>query len=297
MKDPFFTVVIPTYNREDLIQEAIRSVLNQTFGKFELIVVDDHSIDNTNDVVTSFGDDRITYIVNDHTKGGAGARNAGIFRAKGEWVAFLDDDDVWLPEKLELQYKKIKEVNDSVGLIYTGYAAYDFDNKREISLYMPENEGWLQEYLLYKNVIGTFSIVVIRSNLLRKIGGLDEEFESMQDMELYFRIASLSKIEFIKDKLTYVRHSNTDRITLNAQKRLKGSLSFWKKHEKVINKSSRLKHYTFSRIFLLALKQRNWKSMFKALPWTIAGIFFDPPHMFRVVWGVFLYFFCKHKFN
>ena len=101
MELPFFTVVIPTYNRSKLLKGAIQSVLKQTYENFELIVVDDASTDNTKNIVKSFYDNRIRYMMNYHAKGGAGARNAGIFIAKGKWVAFLDDDDIWLPEKLE----------------------------------------------------------------------------------------------------------------------------------------------------------------------------------------------------
>ena len=149
MNKPFFTVVIPTYNRAELLKEAIQSVFDQTFENFELIVIDDHSTDKTKDVVSSFHDSRIKYILNDHAKGGAGTRNAGIFRAKGEWIAFLDDDDIWLPKKLELQYKKIQEIDCTVGLIYTGYAVYDFDKKREILVAIPKKDGSIQNDLLY----------------------------------------------------------------------------------------------------------------------------------------------------
>ena len=96
MKDPFFTVIIPTYNRATLVKEAIQSVLDQTFDNFELIIVDDHSTDNTIDVVQSYSDKRIYRILNDHKKGPGGARNAGIHKAKGKWIAFLDSDDFWL---------------------------------------------------------------------------------------------------------------------------------------------------------------------------------------------------------
>ncbi|MFQ5769234.1 MAG: glycosyltransferase family 2 protein, partial [bacterium] len=147
MKSPFFTVVIPTHNRAELLKEAIQSVLAQTFSDFELIVVDDHSTDNTRDVIASFRDSRIKYVLNDRTTGGAGTRNAGIFRAQGEWVAFLDDDDVWLPQKLALQYNKIQDVDDSVGLVYCGYATYDFDEKRDIFQYCPQKAGWIQNEL------------------------------------------------------------------------------------------------------------------------------------------------------
>jgi glycosyltransferase involved in cell wall biosynthesis len=272
---PFFSVIIPTRNRSKLLKESINSVLSQTFKDFEVIAVDDHSIDDTEDVVNSFQDPRVKYIINDRKSGGAGARNAGIFKAKGNWVAFLDDDDVWLPQKLELKFWKIKELDELVGLIYAGFARYDFDNKKVISIYMPQEEGWIQKDLLYKNCIGTLSTVAIRRDLLKKVGGLDERFEALQDRELYVRIAALTKVAFIKQVLVYYRLSSNDRISLNFENKLNGNLLFWKKYKKLINRSPKLCHRAASSVFIYAFLQRKWKIIFHSIPWTLGGIFFD----------------------
>src|SRR4030043_1639450 len=159
---PFFTVVIPTYNRSAFLKEALQSVLDQTFQDFEVLVIDDHSTDNTKEVVESFYDDRITYILNDRARGGAGTRNAGIFRARGEWVAFLDDDDIWLPKRLDLLFLKCRQVDEGVGLIYTGGAYYDFQKKQITSLGKTKMKGWVIYDLLCFNDIGSFSRVAIR---------------------------------------------------------------------------------------------------------------------------------------
>lgn len=100
-KIPTVSVVIPTYNRAHLVGRAIQSVLNQTYQDFEIIVVDDGSTDNTEEVVKSFNDPRIRYIRHDQNRGGSAARNTGIKMARGEYIAFQDSDDEWLPEKLE----------------------------------------------------------------------------------------------------------------------------------------------------------------------------------------------------
>jgi len=275
IESPFFSVVIPTFNRAEFLREAIQSVLNQTFENYEVIVVDDHSTDNTKEVAAAFKDKRINYVPNDRGIGGAGTRNTGIFRARGEWVAFLDDDDVWLPQKLQLQFNKIKEVNDTVGLIYGGYATYDFDRKQEISVRVPEKEGWIQQELLYKNYIGTYSTVVIQSNLLKMVSGLDERFKGMQDMELYVRIAGISKIMFVKEKLAYIRNSNSDRISFNVENKLECSHLFWEKYKGQINRNPKLRHRAASRVFIYAVAQGNMIETFKALPWTLSGLLFD----------------------
>jgi glycosyltransferase involved in cell wall biosynthesis len=273
--NPFFSVIIPTYNRAALVREAIQSVLDQTFGNFELIIVDDHSTDNTEDIVQGYSDKRISYVLNDHKKGPGGARNAGLSRSRGKWVAFLDSDDVWLPKKLELVYKKTQEVDANVGLLYTGFAWYDFDEKREESLVIPTKEGWIQNDLLYRNCIGTTSAVTIRSDLLRKVAGFDEEMFMGEDFELYVRIAGISKIVYIKDVLTHYRQSNADRLSSQTAKHTFSYLLFWEKHKNLINKNYRLRHRAASRVFFAAVIQGNIAFVFKLLPWTFAGIIFD----------------------
>ena len=126
MNNPFFSVIIPTFNRADFLKEAVQSVLDQSFENFELIVVNDNSTDNTQEIMSLFLDGRIMVLMNDRAKGGAGARNAGIFRAQEKWVAFLDDDDEWVPEKLEKQFNMIQKIDKNIGFIYGGYASYDF---------------------------------------------------------------------------------------------------------------------------------------------------------------------------
>jgi glycosyltransferase involved in cell wall biosynthesis len=221
--------------------------------------------------------------VNDHTKGLPGARNAGIFRAKGEWVAFLDDDDVWLSRKLEVVYNKIKEVDHTTGLIYTGSANYDFDKKQEISLSIPEKKGWIQNELLYKNYVEVPSAVVIRIDILREVGGCDESIQYGEDHDLYVRIAGVSKIDFIREKLTYIRTSNKDRLTFKLNKRLLGHLQFWEKHKRIINKDRRLRHRAASRVFVFAVVQGNLTAIFKTLPWTLSGLLFDLPNCIWIV--------------
>lgn len=275
MNKPLFTVVIPTFNRAEYLQEAIQSVLLQTYKNYELIIVDDRSTDNTKDVLNSFHDERINYVINDRVRGGAGTRNAGIFRAKGEWVAFLDDDDIWLSSKLEQINKMIQKVDYTVGLIYSGIATYDFDKKQEKSIYIPDKQGWIQNELLYKNYIGSFSAVAIRNSLLKEVGGLDERFKGMQDMELYVRIANRTRIVCIKEVLVYKRVSNTDSITFNASKKLESSLLFWDKYRELINKNYRLRHRAASRVFIHAIRQENRKYIIKAMPWTYLGLLID----------------------
>ena len=129
------SIVMPSYNTARYISESIQSVIDQTYKNWELIIVDDCSTDNTDDVVGLFNDSRIVYLKNDINSGAAVSRNRALREAKGRWIAFLDSDDIWLPEKLEKQlefmkkndyhfsyhaYKEINEMSHSIGIRVTG---------------------------------------------------------------------------------------------------------------------------------------------------------------------------------
>ncbi|RJO60425.1 glycosyltransferase family 2 protein [candidate division WS5 bacterium] len=288
MSTPFFTVIIPTFNRPDYLKEAVQSVLNQTFDKFEVIVVDDHSLTHTKKVVDAFQDNRILYILNDRSRGPGGARNSGMLKARGQWIAFLDDDDTWLPEKLELLYEKIQEADPETGLIYTGYASYDFSNKKEISYYVPQKKGWIQNELLYNNYIGSTSVVSVRADIPGVVGYMDEQLYKFEDGEFYIRIAGLFKIDFINKTLTYYRKFNENKLSLNYENTLNAYKLYLDKHKILINSSPRLRHRISSLIFIAALKQKKWIAVFEALPWTLAGLFFDLINFLRTMWGVLL---------
>ena len=103
MIDGLVSIIMPSFNTGRFIGESIQSVLNQTYTKWELLIVDDCSIDHTEKVVFSFKDDRIRYFRNEENMGAALARNRAMREARGEWIAFLDSDDLWMPEKLEKQ--------------------------------------------------------------------------------------------------------------------------------------------------------------------------------------------------
>ncbi len=256
-----FSVIIPTYNRRELLHQAIESVLLQTFDDFELIVVDDASTDGTRDLVSSLDDPRIRYVLNDRNRGAAGARNTGIFGASGVWVAFLDDDDVWLPDKLAKQHARIQEVETAVGLIYTGYAIYDFRRERVLSKMMPEKSGRLAQALLYQNVITGLSTVVVRRTLLRETGGFDERFPARQDVELYVRLAQMAKIDYVPEILVYIRRGHPGRISVNWHNKLLGYQLFRDKYWALIAAEPGTRHRIDSQIFVYALLSRDFPAL------------------------------------
>jgi glycosyltransferase involved in cell wall biosynthesis len=274
MDNPFFTVVIPTHNRSNLLKRAIESVQDQTFESFEIIVIDDHSIDDTSSVVKSFSDLRIRYMINSRTKGACGARNVGIFSAKGKWVAFLDDDDIWLPEKLKCQYELTRNADQSVGLVCTDYAIFKEKRQRPINI-KNRPSGWVRDKLLYGNSIGCLSSVCIRTEVLKAIEGFDERFPSSQDQDLYLRVAELSQFAYVPQTLVHIHQESQNRIGQNPKRKLEGYIMLRDKHFALIDQSLRLRHRYESRIFTYAFLQSDKALIAKCLPWVLLGTLVD----------------------
>jgi glycosyltransferase involved in cell wall biosynthesis len=206
---PTISVILTTFNRAQLVGEAIDSVLCQTFTDFELIVVDDGSTDRTEEAVRSFADPRIKYIWQAN-KGLPAARNTGIEAAAGDYIAFLDDDDLFLPEKLSLQIAKVAE-NSVVGLVYGLYLSNTGpeDALKTAGACYPQLE--LRRLLL--GPAFHWSTVLMRRTLLEKVGLFDETFLRGQDWELTLRLALVGcQMICVSQPVTLVRRqpvSNT----------------------------------------------------------------------------------------
>jgi len=287
-KPPRFSVIIPTYRRAELLAQALASVVAQTYSDFEIIVVDDDPAGSANETVAEFAgchpEALIRYYRNDHARGGAGTRNAGIERALGEWVAFLDDDDTWLPEKLTRVDQLIGDKADpQLVMVYTGHVKYDFEEQREIPAFMPSVRGMALDRVLYENAIGGMSVVVARGSVLQDLGGFDERFESLQDMELYVRLAERGSFDFVPLPLVRIRSSSRERITQNPRKKLQGAKLFAQKYVDQLGRSPRLKHRAASRVFVFAVAARDYGEALKNTPWTMAGLLVDPANLLYVV--------------
>lgn len=198
---PNVSVIIPTSNRATFLKNAIASVLSQTFQDFELIVVDDASRDETVDVVQSFPDTRIKYIRHEKQRGGAAARNTGIISSQFDYLAFLDDDDEWFPEKLARQVALLRASPPEVGCIYTGYVTVDRDSGKKIGQMVPSKRGDLSRELLIGNRLGGTSSILIKRECVDKVGLFDERLPSFQDYDLWIRISKTFHFEYIKDPL------------------------------------------------------------------------------------------------
>jgi glycosyltransferase involved in cell wall biosynthesis len=198
---PRVSVIIPTHKRAGFLKGAIESVLGQTFKDFELLVVDDGSRDATEEVVKSFQDPRLRFFQHAEAKGGSAARNTGIRNSRGEYLAFLDDDDAWYPDKLRLQVELMDRSEARVGVIYAGYDKFDSATGRVGKRRLPKLRGNLREALLVANPLTGTSSVLIRRECFEVAGPFDETLTAFQDFDLWLRIAAHYEFDFIPEAL------------------------------------------------------------------------------------------------
>jgi glycosyltransferase involved in cell wall biosynthesis len=200
------SVIVPYYKGEKTIGKTIEGILEQSYDNFEIIIINDGSPGKPQLAIEPYlNHDKVTYL--ETTNGGvASARNYGIERSKGSLIAFCDQDDVWLPKKLELQVPKFEDQN--IGLVYGWYYNNYHDGNTE--LVDEEYEGQCFEQLLDGNFICCCTVIV-RKSLLSSIGNFDADRSLMgvDDRYVWSRIAKLSNIALIKEPIaTYHRHEN-----------------------------------------------------------------------------------------
>jgi glycosyltransferase involved in cell wall biosynthesis len=214
---PQVSVVIPTFNRANLLPTAIRSVLDQTFQDFEILLVDDGSSDSTPDIVKGFDDARLQYIRHAEPRGGAAARNTGILHSSGEYVAFLDDDDEWYPHKLSRQMEVMLRSEPKVAAVYTGYVVVERGTGRICERMTPNSKGNLSAELLARNPIGGTSCMLVRKKCLEKVGLFDENLPSFQDRDLWIRISREFHFDYVAEPLlNYYVHAKKVWTNLDA---------------------------------------------------------------------------------
>jgi len=206
--EELISVIVPTYNRAHTIVHSIRSVMSQSYKNLEIIVVDDCSIDNTEQIIKNLNDQRIIYLKNQKNMGASSARNVGLEHSKGSLIAFQDSDDEWLPNKLEIQSKALKESHSSVGVSYSSFLRIEGDKK----FYIPSNrvrtkDGNIFECLLNENFIIT-PVLLVKSECFTKIGAFDNRISGMEDWDLCIRLSKHYKFCFT-DK-TLVIHNNRE---------------------------------------------------------------------------------------
>lgn len=212
---PTVSVVVPTYNRARLLHRSIESVLSQTYEDFELLVVDDGSTDHTENVANCYDDDRLTYVAHEDNRGASAARNTGIERASGEYIAFLDSDDEWLPRKLERQVTELESRPPGWVAAYCGVElADDAGLLRRLSrsaglTRMSQTEGdeggveLVKDVLLDRLHTSAGSTLLVRADVVDAVDGFDESFERFQDPEFLIRVLRQGKLAYVDETLVH----------------------------------------------------------------------------------------------
>jgi glycosyltransferase involved in cell wall biosynthesis len=198
--NPTVSVIIPTYNRAQWIGASIQSVLDQTYTDYEIIVVDDGSTDDTAEVIRAFTD-RVRYFYQENG-GSAAARNRGLQEARGEYIAFLDSDDLFLPEKLHKQVEYLQH-NPHIGMVYSAYTNIDH-NHNELGIIPAQYTGHIYRQMLFHCNIQTSS-VMIRRQVIETVGLFDIALPMAQDVDYWIRVARHFEIGAITEPLAYVR--------------------------------------------------------------------------------------------
>ncbi len=226
---PAISVVIPAYNSEDTISETIESVLEQTFSNFELIIVNDGSTDKTLEIISRFLDERIK-VISQENSGPQRSRNVGAKNAQGKYIAFLDADDLWTANKLELQFKAL-ENNLKASVVYSWTNVIDQNGQFSRRGGRCKRKGNVFFDLLLSNFLESGSNPLIRLDAIENIGGFDERIVAAQDWDLYIKLAEKYSFECIPEvQVLYRKRLDSKSWSKNIKRQEEGLLQILRKH-------------------------------------------------------------------
>jgi len=243
---PLISVIMPTYNRGGFISEAIESVLNQTWSNFELIVIDDGSTDGTRDQLEKYGSDgRFKYIYQEN-KGQSVARNRGLKEAEGGFVAFLDSDNIWLPDKLERQVEIVNENQDCD--IFYGDCILINEEGAEISRKnMPRYSGNITKHLIKDNHV-SMNTTLTRKKCFDDLGGLSGEVRVGDDYELWLRLSTKFRFKYTPGYFVKYRVMD-DQISTDKYRRFDSNESvlqkFFEKYPESVAKAEKKRGWSY----------------------------------------------------
>jgi glycosyltransferase involved in cell wall biosynthesis len=235
------SVIIPTYNRSDTISNSIKSVLNQTYKAKEIIVIDDCSTDNTQEILNSFSN--LEILRTEKNVGAQAARNIGIKAARYNWIAFLDSDDEWLNNKLEKQVSLLNSINyEQFAVIHGDCLTNDLQTKekKEWNLHHIEGEN---VYKLMLSKSGTFFPAILTSKeALKTIGFLDEKVIAFQEWDTAIRLSKICTFKHIRSPL-FQYNIRSDSISINSKNSINGYFYIIQKYKKETIKQCGIQTY------------------------------------------------------
>lgn len=242
MINDLVSVIITTYKRDvDLLMQAVESVRQQSYNLIEIIIVDDNGL-NTEYQRKNYElfsqDSGIKYIVNVRNSGAQYSRNIGFLESQGEYVAFLDDDDLWAEEKIEKQVKFLKEKNLDM-VFCNGYRFYnnDINNRRLYQFNFISDNVISYDTELISDRIGSTSHPLIRRASIAKAGLFDIDMPARQDYEMWLRLCKYCKVQGINEPLFFYRYHDSERITHSSDKAITSYLLLWRKYRNSYKKN------------------------------------------------------------
>ena len=229
--DPRVSVIITTHNRATLLPRAVHSVLAQTYGDYEIIVVDDGSSDDTQAVIADFEDQRIRSVRRNRSGGASAARNTGISKSRGEYIAFLDDDDEWTPTKLERQVAILDSSPPTVAMVY-GWVDFvddltgDVSHRERITM-----EGDVFDSLVAMRTPGPTSVLMVRTSVAGEIDGFDESLPRHNDIDFICRISKQYHVALLPE-VVLIHHGGHghERISDNTPQSISHAVSQLRRH-------------------------------------------------------------------
>lgn len=272
------SIVIPTHNRALLLKRAVYSVLAQTIKDIEVIIINDASKDNTAEVLAMLRqhDPRIHVIHHDIAQGGSAARNIGINASSGKWIAFLDDDDSWHPQKLEKQLKLLARHPNAVA----SNCFYTIHYPGKIKKLAQPPQSISLQTLLSANVLGGTSVCMVLASLLKQLGGFDPSLRSAQDWDLWVKIRLKGEIVTVCEGLVdYYVHFNY-RISNDMRAKYIGARRFYFKYQALMNKEAKTNQLTFICFICSRQTHRPFKKRLTYLTLALKGASFKKATLF-----------------
>jgi glycosyltransferase involved in cell wall biosynthesis len=210
MSKPFFSVIIPTYNRAHVLDRAINSVLSQTYKDYEIIIIDDGSDDHTQEVLRGyFLDDFEVHII--ENSGVSKARNLAVEKARGQWLAFLDSDDEWLEQKLQKQFDYI-QANPDVPLVH-GEEIW-IRNGTRVNPMKKHQKGGGNQFVASLHLCAISpSVAVMKKSVFDELGGFREDYPACEDYDLWLKLTSLHEVGFLADHLIKKYGGHDDQLS------------------------------------------------------------------------------------
>jgi len=250
---PRISAIITTFNRADMLKHSIKSVLSQSYDDYELLILDNSSKDETQEVVKSFSSAKIRYIRHAPMTIPK-ARNLGVKESRGEFIAFLDDDDEWLPCKLKAEIDVFDNAGsdgrtDKLALSYGGYIEMDSASK-DIGSHKPVLRGSILRELLFQEdgFTGSASNPMLRKSVVEELGGYNEDVPTGEDWELYLRLAQKYEIDYTDEPVVRIRAHAGVRLGDNLSDAAMLELSIMKMFPAIFNSDKKLKSFYLQKI-------------------------------------------------